>query len=383
MQTEMAEKILTKDFVLIFFAQAAFLSVVQLLVPTLPIYLSRLGYTEVEIGFFVGVFGVTSVVLRPFVGRALVTIPEKKFMMAAALISAFTSIAYLFVFSFWPLLIARVFQGIAFAVFHTAALTLIANISSGGNRAQRISYFALAMNVSATLAPPLGMFLINRFSFTHLFSVCAGLSLCSFLLGHRLPRKHSAPLRDFSSEKGFFVSRKAIPPSVVMSFSFFIWGAITAFFPLYAIHHGVTNPGLFFATVAFMVVLGRSLGVRQLAGRNRAIIILTCLSAHITSMVILTFSQTLPLFLLAAVFWGSGHAFIMPFLMDDALDRSGSAAGPAMGTFTAVADLGLFLGPFTMGVVLHYTTYPIMFFCLALVGFVNFNYFYFLVRRKK
>jgi predicted MFS family arabinose efflux permease len=383
MQTEMAEKILTKEFALIFFAQAAFLSVLQLLIPTLPIYLSRLGSTEVEIGFFVGVFGVTAVVLRPFVGRALVTIPEKKFMLAAALLSTFTSIAYLLSSSYWPLLIARVFQGMAFALFHTAALTLIANISSSGNRAQRISYFTLAMSVSAALAPPLGMFLINQFSFTHLFSVCAGLSLFAFLLGQRLPRKQSTPRRDASGERASFVSWKAVPSSVVSCFSFFIWGAITAFFPLYALQHGVANPGLFFATVAVMVILGRSLGVRLLAVCSRASIILISLTAQIAAMVILAFSQTLPLFLAAAAFWGAGHAFLVPSLMDYALERSGSASGPAMGTFTAVSDLGQFLGPFTMGIVLHYTTYPSMFFCLVLIGLVNINYFYFLVREKR
>jgi hypothetical protein len=89
MRTEITEKILTEEFVLTFFAQVAFISVLQLLIPTLPIYLSRLGSTEVEIGVFVGVFGVASVALRPFVGRALVSISEEKFMMVAALLSAF------------------------------------------------------------------------------------------------------------------------------------------------------------------------------------------------------------------------------------------------------------------------------------------------------
>jgi predicted MFS family arabinose efflux permease len=238
------------------------------------------------------------------------------------------------------------------------------------------------MSVSAALGPPLGMFLINRFSFTHLFSVCAFLSLCSFSLGLILPRKQGAPLRESSNERGFLVSRKSLPPAVISCFAFFIWGAITAFFPLYAIQHGVSNPGLFFATVAIMVILGRSLGTRLLAVWSRGGIILTCLAAQITSMVILTFSQTLLLFLAAAAFWGAGHAFLMPSLMDYALDRSGSASGLVMGTFTAVTDIGQFLGPLTMGAVLHYTTYPIMFFCLSLIGLINLNYFYFLVREK-
>jgi len=53
-----------------------------------------------------------------------------------------------------------------------------------------------------------------------------------------------------------------------------------------------------------------------------------------------------------------------------------------MGTFTAVADLGIFLGPLTMGIVIHFTSYPTMFLCLALIGVVNLGYFHFFVCTK-
>jgi hypothetical protein len=69
-------KIFTRDFVLCFLGQFTFSSVFHILIPTLPIYLSRLGSTEVEIGILVGSIGISSLVFRPFVGRALLRIPE-------------------------------------------------------------------------------------------------------------------------------------------------------------------------------------------------------------------------------------------------------------------------------------------------------------------
>ena len=78
MTTQTTPKILTRDFVLVFFAQFAFTSVFHILIPTLPIYLSRLGSTEAEIGVLIGIFFFSSLVLRPFVGRALLKIPRKK-----------------------------------------------------------------------------------------------------------------------------------------------------------------------------------------------------------------------------------------------------------------------------------------------------------------
>jgi MFS family permease len=99
-------------------------------------------------------------------------------------------------------------------------------------------------------------------------------------------------------------------------------------------------------------------------------------------MIILAFSETLPMFILVAVIFGMGHAFLMPTLTVYTLDRMGSSPGPAMGTFTAITDLGISLGPVIMGIIIHTTNYPIMFLCLALTGLVSLNYFYFFVRKK-
>ena len=207
-------------------------------------------------------------------------------------------------------------------------------------------------------------------------------SICSLFITNKLGRRQIASLQDSSIEDGFFLNRKAIPPSIISSFSLFIWGALAAFFPLYAINHGVANPGLFFTTVAIMLILGRALGGRILDLYGKERIILPCLITYIISMVILAFSKTLPMFILVAVIWGIGHAFLTPSLVLYTLDRVGSSPGPAMGTFTAITDLGVSLGPVIMGILIHMASYPIMFLCLALAAIINLNYFYFFVRKK-
>ncbi len=378
----MAQKIFTRDFVLIFFAQFTSSFVFYGLIPTLPIYLSRLRSTEIETGILIGIFFFSSLVLRPFVGKALLRIPEKTFLMAGALLYVFSSVAYLFAPPFWPFLIVRVLHGIGFAFIHTSAFTLVVNISSEAHRGQTLGYFSLAMTLSSALAPSIGVFLINHFSFSLLFLVCLGLSLCSLFIMNQLGRRQIVPSQDSSIEKDFFLDRKAIPSSIINALTLFMWGALAAFFPLYAINQGVTNPGLFFTTIAIMLLLGRVLGGKALDLYRKERIILLCLFTCILSMAILAFSKTLPLFILVAAIWGIGNAFLMPSLVPYTLDRAGSSPGPVMGTFTAISDLGLSLGPVIMGIVLHTTSYPIMFLCLALTGVVNVIYFYFFVGKK-
>jgi MFS family permease len=382
MAVQSMRNILTRDFILGFFAQLVFAMAFFALIPTLPIYLSRLESKDTEIGVLIGIFSVSSLILRPFVGRSLLKISERHFMIAGALLFGATSLSLLFAPPFWPFLIVRVLQGVGYAFFSTASFTLIAHISPEAHRGQSVSYFFLGYNIALALGPLLGMFLINQFNFTVLFLFCLGLSLIALLATNKLRTRHAPPSRTSSAEDRFLFSRKALPPSVISFLFHFIWGALTTFFPLHAIRHGVQNPGLFFTIIAIMLILGRTIGGRMLDLYSRERVLLPCLVAFIISMVILVFSTTLPLFMIVAVIWGIGHAFFYPSLVVYVFDRAGSSPGPAMGTFTAMSDLGMFLGPVVMGVVLHLAGYSTMFFSLFLIAAIQLVYFYFFMGRK-
>ncbi len=375
-------KIFTRDFLLTAFGLFFVGFIFHVFTPTLPIYLSKLGSSEIEIGVLIGVFGFASLVSRPLVGRALLKIPEKRLLVAGAVLYVLTSAVYLLARPFWSFLGVRVFQGIGFALFHTAAFTFIANTSAEGHRGQNLSYFILSFNFASAIAPSVGVFLINHFDFTVLFLVCLGLSLCCLVITLQLRTRRVVPQQDSATKDRFLFSRGAVRPSIIGSFTLFGYGGLSAFFPLYAISHGVSNTGIFFTVIASMLILCRALGGRILNFSSRDRIILPCLFTYIVSTVILAFSGTLPMFILAAVIWGVGHAFLIPMLMVYALEEGGSP-GPAMATFHAISDVGLCLGPVVMGIVLRLTSYPAMFLCIALMSAGNLGYFYFIVRKKK
>jgi len=378
-----ARKIFNRDFTLNFFAQFTLASVFHIYIPTLPIYLSRKGSSEVEIGILIGILGLSSLVFRPFVGRALMKISERSFMLVGSLLFALTSAVYLVVSPFWPFLAVRVFQGIGLAFFYTASLTLVARVSPEAHRGQSLSYYFLSINVAFALAPTFGMFLVNRFSFSVLFLACTGVSLCSFFITWKIKKREPDALGDPSTQIQSLFNWRVLQPAVMIFLIHIIWGTLTAFFPLYAFNQGVTNPGLFFAVYASILVLGRAFGGKLLDRYSREKIILPCLTTYIIAMVILAFSKTLPMFVVVAVIWGIGNAFMIPSLVAFALDLAGPARGPAMGLFTAIGDLGTGLGPITMGIILRLTSYPTMFLCLALTGFINLNYFLFFVRNRR
>jgi MFS family permease len=226
---------------------------------------------------------------------------------------------------------------------------------------------------------------MNHFSFPFLFSVCTGLLLCSLFISREVGKgqgDQADRLKDLSGEDSSFLSRKALPPSIMSFLANTIWGAVTAFFPLYAISYGVSNPGLFFTAYAIVMILGRILGGKILDLYSRDKVMFPCLVTYIVAMIIFAFSKTLPMFILVAVIWGMGSAFLGPALAAYTVDLAGSSRGPAMGTFSAAMDLGVGLGAMTMGVILRLTNYSTMFLCLAHIGTVNLLYFYSFVRKK-
>jgi predicted MFS family arabinose efflux permease len=383
LQTRFAmQKIVTRDFVLCFFAQFAFSSVFFILIPTIPIYLSRLGTTDVGIGVLIGALSVSSLILRPLVGRALLRIPEKKFMVGGTLLYTFSSVAYLFAKPFWPILIVRVFQGIGLAVFQTASFTLITRISPDARRGQSLSYFYLAINIAFALGPSIGMYIMNLFDFTILFLACTGLSLLSLFITLKLTERQAVPPENDSSNDQPFITREALPAAIMAFMGSIIWGALTAFFPLYALSKGVDNPGLFFAAMALTLIFGRALGGSRLDLYRREKVILPCLIAQIVAMTILVFSTTLPMFILVAIVWGIGTAFFYPTLVAYTIDLAGASRGPAMGTYLALSDFGAGMGSVIMGIVLQFSNYQTMFLALVLTGLVNLGYFHFIVKKR-
>jgi MFS family permease len=376
------QKIFTRDFVRSFFAQFAFSSVFYILIPTIPIYLSRLGSTDAGIGVLVGALSVSSLVLRPLVGRALLRIQERNFMIAGALLYALSSIAYLIAKPFWPFLIVRVLQGFGLALFATASLTLITRIGPEAHRGQQLSYFYLTFNVAFAVAPSFGMLLINHFDFAILFLVCLGLSLCSLFITLRLEKRSVDPPDDRPIESQPFLSREALPAAIMAFMGSMIWGAVTAFFPLYAISQGVANPGLFFAALAITLIIVRGFGGKMFDTYSREKLLFPSLTAQIIAMALLAFSKNLPMFILVAVVWGMGNAFLYPTLAAYATDVAGLSRGPAIGTYLALSDFGAGMGSVIMGIILQWTSYRTMFLCLAVTGTINLLYFDTAVRKK-
>ena len=354
------------------------------LTPTIPIYLARLGSGEREIGVLVGIFGISSLISRFIVGACLRRYSEKSLMMTGALLFALGSLAFIFLRPFWPFFAVRFMQGVAFACLDTAAFAFIINAIPETYRGQTLAYFMLAPNFALTAAPVLAMFLINRYSFTLLFLVLTALAFAAFVFSWPLKGHKSVKSEEKASgSRNLFFNTRIVAPAAIGFMHTFTYGAVVAFFPLYAIQKGVGNPGLFFSAVAVMIIAGRTLGAKMLDTWNKDRIILTFLFAGVLAMIILSFAETLPMFIMVGILWGTCTSFLAPATMTYAFEYAGSSDGTAVGTFRSLTDSGTALGPMAMGALIPLTGYRGMFVCLAFICLIDLCYFQFYLRRHR
>lgn len=381
--TNTVKSLFARDFILSFFALFAFLSANHFLTPTLPVYLKALGSGEREIGVLAGILGIASLTSRLFVGRALLKYRDKSVMMVGALLAAISFLSYVVLRPFWPLLLMRFIQGVAFACLDTAAIACVIGIVPLVYRARAIGYFMLAPSLAMAVAAPAGMFLANSYGFTVLFFSCATVAVFTFLLSWRIKGQDASPVDAASTTpRTSFIDRKIVIPAVTCFLQAFVWGAIAAFFPLYSIQCGVMNPGLFFSASATMIIAARIFGGRILDYRGKEEIILVSICVSMAALAVLSFSCTLPMFIVAGLLWGVGCAFFFPAAMAYALDHAGSSGGTSVGTYQSFMDLGMALGPGIAGAVLPLAGYRLMFLGLAFACLANLAYFYFFVRGR-
>lgn len=374
----------TRDFILGFFAYFFFLAAINSLIPTLPIYLTRLGSNEREIGVLIGILAVASLASRLFVGGALLKYRAKSVMMLGALGSAITFLAYIVFHPFWPLFVVRLLQGVAWACIDTAAIASIINAIPLAYRTRVLGYFMLAPSLAMAMAAPFGMFLINQYSFTILFISCAGLCLCTLFLYWKVKEQEvSIPGKTTPARSTSFLNLRIIAPAIASFLQLSVWGSVTAFFPLYAIQCGVTNPGLFFSAMAIMMIAIRIFGGNIFDTCNKEKILMVCFLITMVALITLSLSRTLPMFIVVGAFWGIGAAFFLPVSMSYAFEYAGTSDGATVGTFRAFSDLGLGIGPVVVGIIIPLTGYRIMFLCLAFTVLFNLGYFHFYVRRRR
>ena len=179
-QVASKEKIWTRDFIFICIANFFIFAGFQMTLPTLPLFVNELGGSDQLIGFVVGIFTLSALLIRPWSGHVLESLGRRIVFLIGLLVFVISVGSYAFTGSLAILFLMRVVQGLGWGMSTTAVGTIATDLIPQKRRGEGMGYFGLAGNLAMAFGPALGLLIIAIFGFTSMFLIAAAAGLISF-----------------------------------------------------------------------------------------------------------------------------------------------------------------------------------------------------------
>jgi MFS family permease len=352
----------------------------------LPLYVQRLGGSEVAIGVVQGMYSAAGILCQPLVGHWIDRLGRRFFMLLGVSVLTLTCAAFVVSGSVPMLAFLRALQGVGFSAFFVANYIHVVDLVPSVRRGWALGIFGLSGLLSTSLAPLAGELLVRRLGFAWFFVATAALAAAALAVVARMREvRHPAAI----AGPGLGALRQGLHEllRLHMGLTFFFGlgtGTIFTFLPTFAELLGVTGLGLFYTAYAGAAMLVRVVGGGLIDTRGRrAVIVPSMLVQAVATGVLALIAVSvgprstlpvLPFLFLAGFLAGAAHGFLYPALSALLMDVTPEGRrGSAVGTFSAVFLVGHALGSMAFGYVTHALGYRLMWGLLALLLAVGFG----------
>lgn len=323
-----------------------------LLYPALPLYLHNdLGTSLGVAGLIMASQSVSAMAARPWAGHRLDAYGRRTFLIAAPLLTAVTAIGLLTLRSVAAVLVLRLIQGVANAMFYGAATATVADVAPPARRATFLARYSLFFYVGFATGPAIAEVLIVRGGFTAVWWTVAGATGVGAVLALLLPEtgtpNPSAPKLPLMSR---VFHPDAIGPGIPYLCAGVGWTSIGAFLALYARNIGMASSGALFAAMSVTVMVTRSLSGNLADRFGRRAVIVPCSLLCAIGLAVLAALQVPSAAFVGVIVFAAGFAGLYPTMLAMVVDKApASERGQAMGSFNMFFDIGAPLGGFLTG----------------------------------
>ncbi len=340
--------------------------------PIMPLYIQEsFGVTASEIGTKVGllmtIYGVARVAMDIPAGRFAQRFGRRPLLIIGPLLVTLGALALGLATAYWQLVVFRFLQGLGSALFSVAAIIVIGEISTSTNRGQNISFYSGGRLFGASLGPTLGGFIGEYLGDKAVFFCFSGLAFLAMLWFYlRIPetKGRAQPLvagspspRVGASSTGLRVLLGNLDfmliSAVALATFFTMTGGRLTIVPLlgyerFDLTRGQVGLAL---TLAAIMQLPTVFIAGRLSDRfGRKIIIAPGSLISVLGVVMFALSGSYFFYLLSAAFLGIGRGLSGPVSTAYAAD----IAPPGnfentMALYRFASDIGVVLGPITLG----------------------------------
>lgn len=160
--TGTGERLFTSAFIALAASDLVYFTASGLLLGVTPFFVTGpLGSDKAGLGLALGAFSVTTVVVRPVIGRLVDRLGRRRLMLIGVTLFAVLIAAHLIVTDLWMLVVVRLLLGIAESLFFVAGFAALADVAPPGRTGEALSFASVALYLGIALGPVLGQLLLD------------------------------------------------------------------------------------------------------------------------------------------------------------------------------------------------------------------------------
>ena len=347
-------KLWSKDFIALVMTNGLLFASFHFLLPTLPMYADHLGATGTEIGLIGGIFGFSAIFIRLFTDIGVRVLGKKNSLYAGLFLSILATMSYFIFDSIDAIILARVVHGFGFGLSTTFATAIAADVIPAARRGEGVGYLGLGSTAAMALAPALGLSMLLDLGPGVLFTFLAVMSLLAIGTAKVCSETETVPALPVpavhsSVHNRLFEAGTGVPAVLTILFGA-AYGSVNTFIAMLANETGIGHAGLFFVIGTLFIFISRPFGGRLFDRKGPFFVILPGSIFFIVALVLIFMAMSLPLLLLASVFYGFGGGLLLPALMTWMLNMVQADRRSAAGaTFYNMLDIGTSSGLILLG----------------------------------
>lgn len=357
-------------FVMCGYTFTVFLSAFQLF-PTAPFRILDLGGTKFAAGLFLGFLTYASAFSAPITGGIADKIGKRKMLILCSAVLTLFSVAYGFSPNYQIPLLLVTFHGIFWSGLLSASSAYLTEVIPPSRRAEGIAYWGMSTVFAIAIAPNLGLW-IYQFGWGWLCASIGFLNLIMVGIALHLEETDQprTPLRREHLRMKDLVEWRVLILSATLFLYSFGYGGITSFSAMYAKANGVAPSGIYFTTLAIVILVTRPFS-GPLADRiGHRKVLIPCLVLIFAGMGVLALGGGIGFLVISAIVFGTGFGTAYPVFAAHVIHTVDPARrGAVFGSILAAFDTGIGSGSIITGWLIEHFGFAVAFgFAACLAG---------------
>ncbi|HHX62742.1 MAG TPA: MFS transporter [Epulopiscium sp.] len=345
----------------------------------LMVYLVGIGASLSNAGIIVGMFSITSLIIRPFVGFITDQYNRKILLMIGSVLVGISILVYVLTVNFPTIILFRIIHGVAFGINSTAIVALASEYIPEERFNEGIGYLGLGQIIASAVAPGLGVAIMGRYGITYAFYMSAAFSfitvLCLTLFKYPQKKKKS---KNHKISFQNIVSLKVLDYAFIAGVYSFMNGIIAAFLVIYAQGKGIKDVSIYFTISAIFLFLARPLAGKIVDKKGLAYVVYPGILLTIVSLIILASADSLAMILVSAAIRALAQGAVQPSLQAASIRKVGiEKSGVATSTYYLGCDIGQGAGPMIGGAIAVWCGYEGLYYLCIVLMVVALVVFYF------